>query len=73
MLADPPGGTAKRPPQSDPAVTTVYEVPKGIVRDPDVSFDGKQILFSMRLDAGDDYHLFEIKADGTHLKQLTFG
>jgi hypothetical protein len=52
---------------------TVYEAPKGVVRDPDVSFDGKRILFSMRLDAADDYHIYEIHAEGTHLKQLTAG
>ncbi len=51
----------------------LYDVPKGIVRDPDVRFDGKRILFSMRLDASDDYHLYEVNADGTDLKQLTFG
>ncbi len=54
-------------------VTTIHEVSKGMVRDPDVSFDGKKILFSMRLDARDDYHLYEINIDGTNLKQLTFG
>ena len=27
----------------------------------------------MRLDAADDYHLYEISVDGTGLKQLTFG
>ncbi len=55
------------------AATTLYEAPTGVVRDPDVRFDGKQILFSMRLDASDDYHLYEINIDGTNLKQLTFG
>jgi hypothetical protein len=44
----------------------------GIVRDPEVSFDGTRILFSMRKNKEDFYHIYEIKADGTDLKQLTF-
>jgi hypothetical protein len=54
-------------------ITTILEVPDGIARDPDVSYDGKRILFSMRRDRGDDYHIYEIGADGSGLKQLTFG
>ena len=79
-----PGGTPTPPKGGTPtalppkggtpaAATTVYEAPTGVVRDPDVSFDGKRILFSMRLDARDDYHLYEINSDGTNLKQLTSG
>lgn len=48
-------------------------VPEGIVRDADVSFDGKTVLFSMRHDKADDYHLYEIGVDGDNLEQLTFG
>ena len=73
MLVDPLRGRDARRTAAPPPQTTLYEAPKGIVRDPDVSFDGKKILFSMRLDASDDYHLYEINADGTDLKQLTFG
>jgi hypothetical protein len=54
-------------------VTTLYEVPEGVIRDPDVSFDGKRILFSMRRNREDDYHLYEIHFDGSELRQLTFG
>ncbi|HID75920.1 MAG TPA: hypothetical protein EYP56_07980 [Planctomycetaceae bacterium] len=54
-------------------VRTLLEVPDGVVRDPDVSFDGQRILFSMRRDRNDDYHLYEMNADGSHLRQLTFG
>ena len=53
-------------------VTTLLKVPQGIVRDPEVHFDGKKILFSMRRDVRDDYHLYEIDADGQSLRQLTF-
>ena len=54
------------------AVTTLAEAPTGIVRDPDVSFDGSKILFSMRRDKAGDYHIYEINADGSGLRQLTF-
>jgi len=54
-------------------VKTLIHVPEGIVRDPEVDFDGKRVLFSMRKNASDDYHVFEMNADGTGLKQLTFG
>jgi len=45
---------------------------KGVVRDPDVHFDGKKILFSMRKNIEDDYHIYEINVDGSGLQQLTF-
>ncbi|MEI6646939.1 MAG: hypothetical protein WCP12_12970, partial [bacterium] len=41
------------------------------VRDPEVSFDGKRILFSMRKGFDDDYHIYRMNVDGTGLKQLT--
>ncbi|MBP5319474.1 MAG: PD40 domain-containing protein [Kiritimatiellae bacterium] len=45
----------------------------GAVRDPCVHYDGRTILFSYR--RGDDvrYHLYTINADGSGLRQLTFG
>lgn len=52
--------------------TTLLESKTGIIRDPEVSFDGKKIIFSFRKDIHDDYHIYEINADGTNLKQLTF-
>jgi hypothetical protein len=57
----------------DGRVTTLLEVPEGVARDPDVSFDGRRILFSMRRNREDDYHLFEMNADGSGLTQLTSG
>ncbi len=53
------------------AVRTLVDVQEGIVRDPDVHFDGGRILFSMRHDISDDYHLYEIDADGGSLRRLT--
>jgi hypothetical protein len=55
------------------AVKTLFELPQGVARDPDVSFDGSRILFSARQNIQDDYHLYEINADGSSLRQLTFG
>jgi len=52
---------------------TLLETPQGIVRDPDVHFDGRKILVSMRRDRADDYHIYELGADGSGLRQLTSG
>ncbi|HQK95728.1 MAG TPA: hypothetical protein PLD23_19680 [Armatimonadota bacterium] len=52
---------------------TLVEAPQGIVRDPDVRFDGARIVFSMRQNAADDYHIYEVGMDGSRLAQLTFG
>jgi len=53
-------------------VRTLVDCPQGIVRDPEVSFDGRSIVFSMRRDASDDYHVYAIGSDGHGLRQLTF-
>ena len=53
------------------ARTVVDAGPDGLIRDPDVSFDGRRILFSMRRSRADDYHLYEVNADGSGLVQLT--
>lgn len=54
-------------------VTTLLDDPKGGVRDPQVSYDGRTILFSYRKEGSKHFHLFEIGADGKGLKQLTDG
>lgn len=54
-------------------VTVLLDAPAGIVRDPNVHWDGGRILFSYRKDGADDYHLWEINADGSGLRQLTHG
>ena len=50
---------------------TVIEVPQGIARDPDVYFSGKKIVFALRRHSGEDWHLWEVNADGSGLRQLT--
>jgi hypothetical protein len=41
------------------------ETPQGVVRDPDVSFDGKCVLISVRRDIKDDYHIYEVDASAS--------
>jgi len=52
-------------------IRTLIESAEGIVRDPEIHFDGEKIIFSMRRNISDDYHIYEINADGTGLRQLT--
>ncbi len=50
---------------------TLVEVPRGVCRDPEVHFDGSRIVFSMRKNVEDNYHIYEVGANGTGLRQLT--
>ncbi len=54
------------------SVRTLYDCTGGILRDPEVHFDGGRIVFSMRRSVNDDYHVYEIGSDGGRLRQLTF-
>jgi hypothetical protein len=54
-------------------LTTLLDDPRGGVRDPQVHYDGRRILFSYRKGGAENYHLYEINADGTGLRQLTDG
>jgi hypothetical protein len=54
--------------------TTLLEDPNGAIRDPDVSYDGKRILFAWKKSLNeDDYHLYEMEFKTRKIKQLTFG
>ncbi len=55
-------------------VRTLIEDAGGVIRDPDVSWDGRHVLFAhKKSDREDDYHLYEMSiADGS-VKQLTEG
>jgi len=46
---------------------------QGSVRDPQVHYDARRILFSYRKGGSDYFHLYEIDIDGSGLKQLTDG
>lgn len=54
-------------------VTTLVDDPPGAVRDPQVHYDGRKILFSYRKGGESFYHLYEIGIDGSGLTQLTDG
>ncbi|NWK56600.1 PD40 domain-containing protein [Verrucomicrobiaceae bacterium N1E253] len=43
----------------------------GSIRDPEVHPDGTRVIFSMRKNIQDDYHIYEISSKGSGLKQLT--
>jgi len=54
-------------------VTMLFDASGGIVRDPDVSFDGERVLFSYRPGEDGYYHIFEMNVDGSGLRQVTDG
>jgi len=55
-------------------VRTLIDDPGSCLRDPDVSYDGKRILFAWKKsDREDDYHLYEMTAADGKVRQLTFG
>jgi hypothetical protein len=58
---------------TEPRTRTLIDEPRGMVRDPEVSFDGRCVLFSKRIDARDDLHLFEYEMASGNLRQLTAG
>ena len=55
-------------------VRTLIADPEGVIRDPDVSWDGRCVLFAWkRSDREDDYHLYELEVGSGQVKQLTHG
>ena len=61
------------PPRPDGKLTRITHLTDGEVFDPEPSYDGNTILFSMRRDGEDWFNLYEIDCDGSNLKQLTDG
>ncbi len=58
----------------DAAVRTLIEDHQGVLRDLDVSWDGKRVLFAWkRSDRDDDYHLHELETATGRVRQLTYG
>jgi len=55
------------------AVRDLVNDPEGGVRDPQVHYDGRRILFSYRKGGTPAYHLYEVNTDGTGLRKLTDG
>ena len=55
-------------------VRTLIDDAQGVIRDPDVSWDGRRILFSWkRSDWNDDYHLYEYDPESSRVRQITSG
>lgn len=54
-------------------LVTLLEDARGGIRDPQVHYDGRKILFAYRKGGTPNYLLYEINSDGTNLKQLTEG
>ena len=55
------------------ALVVIFEDPRGGIRDPQMHYDGKKVLFSYRKGGTHPFHLYEINIDGTGLQQLTDG
>jgi hypothetical protein len=67
-----PGGPLKAIDLATGEVTVICDPgPTGHLRDPEVRPDGRRVVFSMRRHVGEDYHLYEIRPDGSDLRQLT--
>ena len=73
MMYGPPGGRLCRLNLRTGEVRVLLDDPEGGVRDPCVHYDARTILFSYRKGGSKHYHLYEINADGTNLRQLTDG
>ena len=55
-------------------IETLLEDPGGVLRDPDVSPDGRRLLFAWKKSAHqDDYHLYEMELETRKVRQLTDG
>ncbi|MCY2996255.1 MAG: hypothetical protein NTY19_51660 [Planctomycetota bacterium] len=55
-------------------VRTLLADPGGTLRNPDVSYDGRRILFAWKKsDRQDDYHLYEMEVATGDIRQLTAG
>lgn len=61
------------PARPDGKLTRLTHLTGGAVFKPEPSFDGQKVLFAMRPDGDDWFHLYEINVDGTVLRQLTAG
>jgi hypothetical protein len=57
----------------DGVVTPITNFTGAALSDPCVSFDGQRILFSMRAPGASNRNIWEIKRDGTGLRQITSG
>jgi len=62
-----------RPPRPDGTATPLTRFPDGYVAELEVSWDGRQVVFSHRGEDDPWWHLYRVNVDGTDLTQLTDG
>ncbi len=67
----PGGGLFLFTPAEGGGLKELVASPQGQILDVDVSYDGREILFSWKKDAATPYQVYLIGADGTGLSQLT--
>jgi len=58
-------------PKTGLARDIVGEILARTVRDPEVDFDAKRIVFAMRRSREEDYHIWSVNVDGSDMRQLT--
>ncbi len=68
-----PGGKLCRLDLRSGMAATLLEDPAGSLRDPQLSYDGRRILFSYRPGDREHFNLYEIGVDGTGLRRITEG
>jgi len=55
-------------------VRALVDDPAGVIRDPDVSYDGRRVLFAWKKSLNeDDYHLYEMSLADGQIRQITEG
>jgi len=62
-----------RPPRPDGTVTPLTRFPDGYVAEPELSWDGTQVVFAHRGEDDPWWHLYRVNVDGSELVQLTDG
>jgi len=70
-----PGNNLYRlsPPRPDGTVTPLTTFPDGYVASPEISWDGRQVIFTRRAQDDPWWHVWRMNVDGGGLEQLTFG
>lgn len=62
-----------RPPRPDGKVTPLTNFRDGYVGEPEISWDGRTVVFTRRGGADPWWHVWTVGVDGKNLRQLTFG
>jgi hypothetical protein len=68
-----PGGKLCRWNLTTEKLDVLIDDPEGSVRDPQIHYDGKKMIFSYRPGGTRYFHLYESNVDGSDMRQLTFG